>query len=168
MKSLLALAIVCLPVTLGCAASPEDSTEGDATAREPADASRPIPFRVLLETTQSRVVAPGGVVIEDAAAFGSLWAACTGHRLPAPALPPIDWRTERVLCIAAGPRPSAGFSIRVDAIEHDDRGEGVTTVRYAETTPVAGSVQAQMISHPVQIVAIARRGGEVRFLSPSR
>jgi hypothetical protein len=58
-----------------------------------------------------------------------------------------------LVAVSRGPQPTAGYSLALDSATLD-HGTAVLTVRWE--TPAAGSMQAQVITHPCLVVAVPR------------
>lgn len=55
------------------------------------------------------------LVIADSATWAAIWAQVFAGVRPQPELPPVDFRTDRVLLAALGERRSGGYDIRIDS-----------------------------------------------------
>ena len=130
-------------------------------------ALRPIPQNAVMYDDDA-----GGVrdsvrmVVRDAAALGSLWRrATTGQGAPPP-LPPVDFRKELVVAVAAG-RMRPNDRIRVDSVgvRKEPGADGKThEVLSVLVLTTAGCRSFSTPVWPVQIVRVARYGGPVKFV----
>jgi hypothetical protein len=106
--------------------------------------------------TQSNIDAPRQAVARTEAEWTALWKA---HNFDKPA-PRVDFSKETVVAVFSGSRPTAGFTVRIVGAEAKD---GALVVRYAETRPAAGTMTAQILTSPYDIVAVPRFAGEAKF-----
>lgn len=74
--------------------------------------------------------------------------------------PDIDWKSQMLVCVALGTRPSGGYAVHIEKIE---RAGAALVVHAREEKPAPGSIQTRMLTTPFSCVATARFDGEVRF-----
>ena len=75
-------------------------------------------------------------------------------------LPKVDFTKEMVVGVFMGSRPSAGFTLEiVGAIESS----GTLVVRYRDASPARGTMTAQVITSPYNLVAVPFFPGDVKF-----
>jgi hypothetical protein len=136
------------------------------TRTAPAPVLPTVKSRILDSGAQSRVLgaAPQSLTLRDRAAFESFW---TQHS-SAP-LPKVDLRSETVIAVLAGARPSSGFEVILQGIEET---ASEILVKTALREPAAGSFQATLTTHPYLILAVASRSLKIRVqfqdLAPPR
>jgi len=139
-----------------------------ADAPETTPAATSVEFVELLHTASTRVTEAGGRTIDDPVAFAALWEECASATVPRRALPRVDWSKQRVLCVASGARPSAGYGVRIEHVERrgpfDDSPDELT-VFYVETAPNASASVATVVTYPVHVVAIPRFEAPVRYVT---
>lgn len=121
---------------------------------EPVDTQ----FISLSKGTLSGITLPGAHVARDAASWKALWAEHARAQMPAPALPAVDFSSYVVVFAAGGSRPSAGYALSVQRVHPED---GKLVVEARENAPAAGSLQAQVVSCPYEIVLVPRTGSEL-------
>ena len=115
-------------------------------------------FISLAKGTLSGIGLPGAHVARDAASWKALWADHARVLMPAPALPAVDFSSYVVVIAAGGSRPSAGYALSVQRVHPED---GKLVVDARESAPAAGSLQAQVVSSPYEIVLVPRTGSEL-------
>lgn len=121
---------------------------------EPADT----PFISVSRGTLSGITSPGAHVARDAASWKALWADHARVLMPAPALPAVDFSSYLVVFASGGSRPSAGYALSVQRV-HPEGSQLIVEAR--ESAPAAGSLQAQVVSSPYEIVLVPRTGSEL-------
>jgi PrcB C-terminal len=71
----------------------------------------------------------------------------------APRIPPIDWARREAILVAAGPRSSTGYDLRVvDVHETSDR----LVVAVRERTPSLGEPVEARVTYPFRLITIPR------------
>lgn len=116
---------------------------------EPADSQ----FISLSKGTLSGITAPGVHVAGDAASWKALWDDHARVLMPAPALPSVDFARHVVVFAAGGSRPSAGYALAIERVHPED---GKLVVEARESAPGTGSLQAQVVTNPYEIVLVPR------------
>jgi hypothetical protein len=116
----------------------------------------------LYRTQTSGFTGPAERVVRDDAAWREAWGQVTGPIVPPPERPAVDFRREAVVIVAAGERPTGGWTVTVDSVAPANGG---LTVSYTLSGPGAGCITAQIITSPVDVVRVPRPSGEVRFTS---
>lgn len=101
----LALALV----ACGDAGTPEP---GSDSLTAPADAPAP-PVAVVGGSEQSSWEEPSEVLITNASSWEAAWTHLHDGVSPPPALPVVDFTSQRVLVVTAGMRPSGGFALEL-------------------------------------------------------
>jgi len=99
------------------------------------------------------------LAIRDQATWQHLWAQLNSTRIPAPALPSIDFTTEMLVVAAMGPKPTGGYQIAINGATEQG---GTVTVSVTATSPGSCMV-AQVLTSPVAVSKLPLRSGEVTF-----
>jgi PrcB C-terminal len=68
-------------------------------------------------------------------------------------LPPIDWRRQEIYLVAAGPRSSTGYDLRIVRVR--DNGDHLTVV-VRERTPSLGDPVEARVTYPFRLIALPR------------
>jgi hypothetical protein len=71
----------------------------------------------------------------------------------APEIPHIDWRRREAVLVAAGPRSSTGYALRVVSV-HETSDRLVVSVR--ERTPSLGEPVQARVTYPFRLITIPR------------
>lgn len=117
----------------------------------------------LLAWGDSGVTKPQNVVIRDAAELATLWAQHTSNRIPAPAMPEVDFKQKMVVGVFLGQTGNgcAGTGI------HHVRDEGTkVVVSYEPLVPQTGICPA-VIRTPSAMAVVDRRDAPVEFVAAS-
>lgn len=112
---------------------------------------------ILAQGDASAIAAPRRVVVRDPGQWSALWAAHAGPDAPAPA---VDFAARMVAAVFAGDRPTPGHEIAITEMRRD--GQSLVLI-VRELAPGPGTIAAQMIVTPFQIVTLPRDDGQVRF-----
>ena len=80
-------------------------------------------------------------------------------------LPPIDFTRREVYLVAAGPRSSTGYDLRIVAVR--DEGDRIL-VTVHERTPSLGDPVHARITYPFRLIAFLRNGKPVKLKWPGR
>ena len=80
-------------------------------------------------------------------------------------LPPIDFARQRVFLVAAGPRSSTGYALRIVRVENT--GDHVLVVVREETPSLGDPVQAR-VTYPFKLIAVPRSDEPVKLKWLSR
>jgi hypothetical protein len=115
------------------------------------------PVRIVERGSQSAVEEARQVVATSAEQFAALWRAHSSK--PAPA---VDFSEESVVAVFLGTRRTAGYTVEIVSVSHDQSG---TLVRYREQGPPAGGITAQVLTFPYVIAAVRKVLAPVRFES---
>jgi hypothetical protein len=92
-------------------------------------------------------------IARNAQEYEALFAEVNAGQLPGPTPPAVDFATDLVLFLSIGQKPSAGYGLQVDCVSCSAE---TLKVKVATTTPPAGAMTAQMITHPFVLVSTAR------------
>ncbi len=114
------------------------------------------PFRTVERGSQSNIDSARQVVVRSSEEWTAFWKT---HTFDKPA-PRVDFDKEMVLGVFMGNRPTGGYSVTIGSVAERD---GSLVVTYSETSPRPGAMTAQVLTFPYHIVAVAKRGGDVRF-----
>ena len=104
--------------------------------------------------------APQLFKLQDPNEWRDFWTQHTEGLDPAPPLPAVDFVTDMVIAVVDQQQPSAGYSLEVKEIVEQDGRLEVYAIR---GVPGAGCVNADVITQPFQIVALARSEAEPRL-----
>lgn len=115
-----------------------------------------VPMKTIDKGSHSRIDAARRAVVRTPPEWARLWTEHAGER----ARPAVDFGRETIVAVFLGSRPTAGFGVEIVEVREE---EGTTVVRYRETRPGPGTVTAQVVTSPYDIVAVPRRQGEIRF-----
>src|SRR5262245_58513804 len=102
-------------------------------------------LRLIAKGAQSGVARPGERVVRTAEEWQKLWQEHTAGIQPRPALPKVDFNREMVLAVFMGEQQTGGYSIEIAAVKP---GERELTAQVRRTSPPAGAITAQVITHP--------------------
>jgi hypothetical protein len=80
-------------------------------------------------------------------------------------LPPIDFGRREAILVAAGPRSSTGYELRVDGV-HDTGSRLVVTVH--ERTPSLGDAVVPRVTYPFLLLTVSRSDRPLRLKWPGR
>lgn len=116
-------------------------------------------YRTFDSGVISRITTPRQQVINNEAELQSYWLQHTGSALSAPR--GIEWGKELLLAIHVGSRPSSGYQVYVESISRPTPNDLV--VRYVESQPPKGMLNAAMMTSPWVLVRVERAGGNFRF-----
>jgi PrcB C-terminal len=97
-------------------------------------------------------------VLQTPAELSAAWG--TIHGPDTEPVPTVDFSRQMVVLIALGQRSTGGYSLRFDGLSSD---AGTTVVRYTLTSPGPGCMAAQVLSSPVELVAVPKAAGPLRF-----
>lgn len=125
----------------------------------PKDGSA-LAFESVAEDAMSGVRSAKNVVIKDVAGWEKLWAEHTGHRVPAPAMPKIDFARQMLLGVFLGEGP--GGCRRVGVIRVGVRA-GKIAVDVEERDAAPGSFCVAALGSPMNVVAVARSDAPLEF-----
>ena len=130
-----------------------------AACDNPAGPKQPLPVTRIMNGTFSHAPAPQKLVLRTAREFQDAWAAMFVNVTMPPIPLDVDFSSEMVIIVQAGPKPTSGFCIAVDAASGDRRSMDVR-VRSSGPTPQMGVLP--VITHPFDVVRVPRRDA-VRF-----
>lgn len=99
-------------------------------------------------------------VIANQQDWEAAWAQLYATHTPKPALPAVDFGSERVILAALGNRNTGGYSIHIDAIETTEDG---STVFITTVEPGSSCGTTQALTQPVHAVRVPTPPGPVRF-----
>jgi hypothetical protein len=115
-----------------------------------------LPITVLDQGTLSGIDERREALVRSDDEWRALWREHAGER----PLPAVDFSRSTVIALFAGPRRTAGWSVRVKAVLPDGDGVRVTV---AESRPGPGQMAAQILTAPFQIVSVPRFTGPAVF-----
>ena len=112
-----------------------------------------VPQDQIYYSDESRLTEVTEMVIRNADTWRQVWGQITAGESEAPA---VDFKS-RMLLMVSGGRMDPGDRIQIDRLEY--RGEELVAMyRVIESS---GALESDVF--PVQVVAVRRRGGQVRF-----
>lgn len=147
-------------VQIGPGASACDC-EKKATVKKVA-ATRAATRSVLREWrgSQSGVAEPGQRVARTQAEWGQLWTRMSAGQVPPPAAPKVDWKSEMVVALFMGERPTGGFGVAIKSVTYGDK---EIVVAYEETAPSPDAITIQALTAPYAVAVVRRGSLPVRF-----
>jgi hypothetical protein len=80
-------------------------------------------------------------------------------------LPAIDWARKEVFLVAAGPRSSTGYVLRVEAVR--DVGSHIDVVVHEQTPTLEDPVSAR-VTYPFRLIVLPRSDKAVKLKWPGR
>jgi hypothetical protein len=80
-------------------------------------------------------------------------------------LPPVDFTRHELYLVAAGPRSSTGYDLRIVRVR--DEGDRVVVVVHERTPTLGEPVQAR-VTYPFRLIALPRSGKPVSLKWPGR
>jgi hypothetical protein len=80
-------------------------------------------------------------------------------------LPPIDFTRREVYLVAAGPRSSTGYDLRIVRVQ--DEGDRVVVVVHERTPSLGDPVEAR-VTYPFRLIALPRSDKPVKLKWPGR
>ena len=80
-------------------------------------------------------------------------------------LPAIDFSRQEVYLVAAGPRSSTGYDLRVVRVE--EKGGRIVVVVHEQTPSLGDQVQAR-VTYPFRLIALPRSDEPVKLKWPGR
>jgi hypothetical protein len=75
-------------------------------------------------------------------------------------IPPIDFERREVYLVAAGPRSSTGYDLRIVRVQDD--GDHITVV-IRERTPSLGDPVEARVTYPYRLIALPRNDDPVKL-----
>jgi hypothetical protein len=75
-------------------------------------------------------------------------------------LPPIDWSQQEAYLVAAGPRSSTGYDLRIVRVR--DEGDRVLVVVHEQTPSLGDPVEAR-VTYPYRLIALPRTAKPVNL-----
>ena len=80
-------------------------------------------------------------------------------------LPNVDFERREIYLVAAGPRSSSGYELRIVRVQ--DLGEHIVVVVHERTPSLAGAVQGR-VTYPFRLIALPRSSKPVKLKWPGR
>lgn len=128
----------------------------------PVDADGTAGFTTIAQGDRSGITSDRQFAIRDGEAWKAFWLA---HAGPSEPLPPVDFRSEMVVVVHLGTRPTGGYAARITRI---DRESGALTVHYDEQKPGAGCLVPQVLTQPHHIVTMPKTRADPVFVKHER
>lgn len=140
---------------------PRTASPGIAVGEPHPQAAVAHDFSVLSATPYSGVTRAQNVVVRTEAEFRHLWNEHTSNRLPAPALPKVDFGKQMVVGLFTGQLPHGCGTV---ALHHASNAGAKVTVSY-ESSTAQGEVCAAVMGSPAVIAAVERSEAPVEFVA---
>jgi hypothetical protein len=107
-----------------------------------------VPFQEIVRGDHSKISVRKNYIITSSAEFTELW-----KLIGAPGVPPtIDFKTDSVIAVFTGNKPTAGYSIEVASVE-----DGVSRkVQIMLANPGGSCLLAQSSTAPFQVIQLAK------------
>ena len=80
-------------------------------------------------------------------------------------LPNVDFERHEIYLVAAGPRSSSGYELRIVRVQ--DLGDHIVVVVHERTPSLADAVQAR-VTYPFRLIALPRSSKPVKLKWPGR
>lgn len=103
---------------------------------------------------------PVRTVITDEEAWAEAWQILHAAVSPTPQRPDVDFDASVLVLAAMGERPSTGYSVNIEDIQHHD---GVLYVSLLERSPGASCITGAALTAPAHVVQVPRAGTAVEF-----
>lgn len=103
---------------------------------------------------------PVRTVITDEAAWAEAWGTLHATVSPTPERPSIDFDASVLVLAAMGTRPSTGYSVIIEKVQHHD---GVLYVSLLERSPGSSCITGAALTAPAHVVQVPRTGTDVEF-----
>ena len=123
-------------------------------------AQGPLMFEKLANEQNSGLTHPENAVLRDNESFQKLWNGVYQNRIPAPALPQIDFTRKMVLAVAVG----YGNACTHVGIEKVAVAGEALQVNYHVIQPAEGIACAMIATSPVAMVVVDRIDAQVNFI----
>lgn len=120
-----------------------------------------IPFEPLLPQAVSLEAKPLERVIRDAKGWKDFWTECNGDKIPAPPQPELDFKTEAVVAVVWGVKPSSGYTVQIVRIE---AARDVLLVHVRRRSPPPGKGQLAVLTAPAAFVRAKLPDLPVKFV----
>src|SRR5262245_40115049 len=102
-----------------------------------------VPFRTVARGYQSGITDGGLHVARDEAEWRVMWNQHTSTVIPRPPAPSVDWKSEMVVCVALGARPSGGYGVEITRlVEEKDR----LVVEARERKPAPDAIEPMLVT----------------------
>lgn len=122
----------------------------------------PVAMTAVAEDAFSGIHDARNVVVRDAAAWASLWAAHSSGRSPAPEMPRVDFNTHMLVAVFAGQSGNGCRQVRIDKVSS---GSGKLVVSFEERDLATFAICTQAASSPMAVAAIPRSDAVVEFVN---
>lgn len=122
----------------------------------------PVAVTPVAEDAFSGVHEAKNVVVRDAAAWASLWAAHSQGRSPAPEMPRVDFGAQMLVAVFAGQSGNGCRHVRIDKVTS---GSGKVVVSFEERDLATFAICTQAASSPMAVAAIPRSDAVVEFIN---
>ena len=122
-------------------------------------------FSTIAVTGQSRTAEPSARVIRSEEEWKSFLTGTLGFAGAAPA---VDFRSETVVAIFAGQKPTGGYSVRVEKVTDESTAgqPSRATVHHQVIAPPAGAMLIQVLTYPYVVIRVSKKLDAVDFRPP--
>lgn len=103
---------------------------------------------------------PVRTVITDEETWAEAWETLHATVSPMPERPYVDFNASVLVLAAMGERPSTGYSVTIEAVQHH---EGTLYVSLLERSPGASCITGGALTAPAHVVQVPRAGTAVEF-----
>ena len=126
-----------------------------AAAQGKSSTEKALAFQTVAKGFRSGIRAPLQTVVRTESEWHALWQKHTSLQSNPPALPPIDFKSEIVVAIFLGEKPTGGSAVEITGAERSD---GALTVTYDEKSSRPGGMTIQAFTQPFDIIRVAVTG----------
>ena len=124
------------------------------------DSAQELAIETLARGNQSGQSGAAQYVVQDGAAWSTVWAQANATVMPAPPLPEVDFTREMVIAVFQGTKPSAGYSVNIARVL--DSGNTVE-VFVEDTSPGPQCFAASVLTSPYHIVKVQKVEKDIAF-----
>jgi hypothetical protein len=117
-------------------------------------------IRTLAKGAFSGIEKATELVVTNSTQWAEVWKKHSAQQQPAKALPEVDFKTNSVVLVALGRKPTGGYAVEVSDVRSS---EGKTEILVKTRAPKPGGIQLQALSAPFHIVAVPKISGPVKF-----
>ncbi|MGH7794636.1 MAG: protease complex subunit PrcB family protein [Candidatus Binatia bacterium] len=132
-----------------------------AAAQRPPSPANQVAFQTIEKGFRSGARESLQIVIRGQAEWKDLWQRHAAIKTNPPPPPPVDFKSEIVVGVFLGEKPTGGHAIEIVSAERID---GTLLISFVEKIPPPGAMVTQAITQPFHIVRVAINGtGAVGF-----
>ena len=116
-----------------------------------------LPHQVIEQgSAASQSIEPSFAVITDSERWGEFYRVVHANRIPPPPAPEVDWEKNMALFVAAGWKPSSGYRVELEKVEHQGNS---LQVRVHFIEPPEGAITAAVMTQPYVLALVERKPG---------